>query len=105
MIDFALGKLRPTTSAPGAAGSSMTWAAPSPICEADKDVDSHRLGQAERAPFVSSSITTVLIDGVWALRLGFEKTGMARVEGHGQNCPQSTRERKCCGHYFQRRFW
>src|SRR5437660_3453452 len=30
---------------------------------------------------------------------------MARLEGHGQNCPQFTRERKCCGHYFQRRFW
>src|SRR6267378_4475810 len=46
-----------------------------------------------------------LIDGVWALRLGFEKPGMARLEGHGQNCPQFTGERKCCGHYFQRRFW
>jgi hypothetical protein len=26
-------------------------------------------------------VTTVLIDGVWALRLGFEKPGMARLEG------------------------
>jgi len=40
--------------------------------------------QAERAHSVSTSITAVLIDGVWALRFVFEKPGMARLEGHGR---------------------
>ncbi len=29
-----------------------------------------------------------MIDGVWALRLGFEILGMARLEGHGQKFPR-----------------
>src|SRR5438105_6379393 len=79
---MALTTERPTTSAPAAAASSMTCSAPSPICEADRT--STLIDWASGAQATGdSSINSVLIDGVWALRFVFEEPGMARLEGHG----------------------